>query len=78
MSTRQAKSKPETGSTQSMTVETETVSSIPQVALTTATKEGGNGTLKAKPSTETIRPKKEKKRNVRKQPAVNASTGKLP
>ncbi|OAQ61776.1 phospholipid metabolism enzyme regulator [Pochonia chlamydosporia 170] len=74
LSTKQAKSKPETGSTQSMTVETETVSSIPQVALTTATKEGGNGTLKAKPSTETIRPKKEKKRTTRKQPAVNSGT----
>ncbi|KHN96623.1 uncharacterized protein MAM_05566 [Metarhizium album ARSEF 1941] len=71
---KQTKSKPETGSTQSMTVETETVSSIPQVALTTATKEGGNGTLKAKPSTETIKPKKEKKRTARKQPAVNAGT----
>lgn len=77
MSNKQVKSKPETGSTQSMTVETETVSSIPQVALTTATKEGGNGTLKAKPSTETIKPKKEKKRSTRKQPAVNAGAGKL-
>ncbi|KAK9445502.1 hypothetical protein VB005_00614 [Metarhizium brunneum] len=74
MSGKQTKSKPETGSTQSMTVETETVSSIPQVALTTATKEGGNATLKAKPSTETIKPKKEKKRTARKQPAVSAGT----
>ncbi|OAA42242.1 hypothetical protein NOR_05091 [Metarhizium rileyi] len=74
MSAKQNKSKPETGFTQSMTVETETVSSIPQVALTTATKEGGNGTLKAKPSTETIKPKKDKKRTARKQPAVGAGT----
>jgi hypothetical protein len=72
MSSKQMKSKPE-GSTQTMTVETETVSSIPQVTLTTTTKpEGANGTLKTKPSTETIKPKKEKKRPTRKHPSVNS------
>ncbi|KAG5999471.1 hypothetical protein E4U43_002058 [Claviceps pusilla] len=65
------KTKPETGSTQSMTVETETVASIPQVALTTSNKDIGSGTLRAKPSTETIKPRKEKRRTARKQPMVN-------
>lgn len=77
MSTKQPKSKPETGSTQSMTVETETVASIPQVALTTGTKESSNGTLKAKPSAETIKPKKEKKKALRKQTPLSSGTGKL-
>ncbi len=76
MSAKQSKAKPE-GSTQNMTVETETVPSVPQVALTAGQKsEGGNGTLKAKPSTETIKPKKEKKKPTRKQPAVSSATGK--
>ncbi|KAK2603688.1 Vacuolar inheritance and morphology protein [Conoideocrella luteorostrata] len=72
LSTKQAKTKPDTGSTQSMTVETETVSSIPQVALTTSGKDGGGGTLRAKPSTETIKPKKDKKRTARKQTTVSS------
>ncbi|KAK3179826.1 Vacuolar inheritance and morphology protein [Lecanicillium sp. MT-2017a] len=70
MSAKQGKTKPE-GSTQTMTVETETVSSIPQVALTTSAKtDGTNGTLKPKPSTETIKPKKDKKKTTRKQPSA--------
>lgn len=64
--------------TQEMTVETETVASIPQVALGTTSKaEGSNGTLKTKPSTETIKPKKEKRKTSRKQPSVNAGNGKF-
>ncbi|KAF7550973.1 hypothetical protein G7046_g7845 [Stylonectria norvegica] len=74
LSTKQMKSKQEP-SMQSMTVETETVPSIPQVALATGPKAEANGTLKTKPSSETIRPKKEKKKTTRKQPAVNAGTG---
>ncbi|KAL8721296.1 MAG: hypothetical protein Q9225_002000 [Loekoesia sp. 1 TL-2023] len=73
------------GSVKSMTVETETVSSIPQVALGGGTGERGlpgrtdtGGSLRLKPSTETIRPKKEKKRVVRKAPSLNAGTGGLP
>lgn len=69
------------GSVKSMTVETETVSSIPQVALGGGTGERGlpgrtdtGGSLRLKPSTETIRPKKEKKRVVRKAPSLNAGT----
>ncbi|KAL8659508.1 MAG: hypothetical protein Q9226_000401 [Calogaya cf. arnoldii] len=65
----------------SMTVETETVSSIPQVALGGGAGERGlpgrqdtGGSLRLKPSTETIRPKKEKKRVVRKAPSLNAGT----
>lgn len=75
MLSKQAKARPE-GSTQTMTVETETVSSIPQVALTVGPKpDGMNGTLRTKQSTETIKPpKKEKKRSSRKQP-VNSGNG---
>lgn len=65
------------GSTRNMTVETETVSSIPQVALGGTV--GGNniGSLRAKPSAETIRPKKDKKKIPRKAPSVTG-TGELP
>ncbi|KAL0942554.1 phospholipid metabolism enzyme regulator [Colletotrichum truncatum] len=71
LSNKQGKSKA-TGEGSTLIVETETVSSIPQVALAPASKlEVANGTLKAKPSSETIRPKKEKKRTSRKQPTVN-------
>lgn len=70
------KSKPSEGSSQHMTVETETVTSIPQVSLAPVpTKEGGNSTLRAKPSSETIRPKKEKKKTNRKHPSVTSGTG---
>ncbi|KAL8665452.1 MAG: hypothetical protein Q9168_007686 [Polycauliona sp. 1 TL-2023] len=71
----------------SMTVETETVSSVPQVALGGGAGERGlpglpgrtdtGGSLRLKPSTETIRPKKEKKRVVRKAPSLNAGTGRV-
>jgi hypothetical protein len=77
LSNKQMKSKQD-GSIQTMTVETETVPSVPQVALTTAQKnETSNGTLKTKQSTETIKPKKDKKKVTRKQPAVNSGNGKL-
>ncbi|KAE8335826.1 hypothetical protein BDV24DRAFT_142949 [Aspergillus arachidicola] len=63
-----ARGKPTDGSVRNMIVETETVSSIPQVSLGVVTGDRSNsgrvdpGTLRMKPSTETIRPKKEKKR----------------
>ncbi|KAI9812611.1 MAG: hypothetical protein M1827_004600 [Pycnora praestabilis] len=70
------------GSTKNMTVETETVSSIPQVAVGGGAGERGvsgrsdvGGSLRLKPSTETIRPKKEKKKTTRKPPSINAGTG---
>ncbi|KAK3327092.1 vacuolar segregation subunit 7-domain-containing protein [Cercophora scortea] len=71
-----AKGKAGEGSLQSMTVETETVTSIPQVALAPGVGgvQGSNGSLRTKPSTETIRPKKEKKKSARKQPAVTTGT----
>jgi hypothetical protein len=75
LSTKGGKTKTE-GSTQNMTVETETVPSIPQVALSTNAKgENSNGTLKTKPSNETIKPRKEKRKTARKQPAAVAGTG---
>ncbi|OIW23501.1 hypothetical protein CONLIGDRAFT_657706 [Coniochaeta ligniaria NRRL 30616] len=61
---------------QSMTVETETVTSIPQVALAQgAGVQGSGGSIRTKPSSETVRPKKEKKKPPRKQPAVTSGTG---
>ncbi|KAL2021809.1 hypothetical protein VTK56DRAFT_6583 [Thermocarpiscus australiensis] len=67
------KSKTGEASLQSMTVETETVTSIPQAAIAPATgAQGPSSSLRTKPSTETIRPKKEKKKPTRKQPTVTA------
>ena len=70
------------GSVKNMTVETETVSSVPQVALGGGPNERNNlgrtetgGSLRLKPSNETIRPKKEKKKLVRKAPSLNAGNG---
>ena len=70
------------GSVQNMTVETETVSSIPQVAVGGGAGERNApgradtaGSLRLKPSSETIRPKKEKKKTVRKAPSINSGTG---
>ena len=77
-----SKAKVQEGSAKNMIVETETVSTIPQVALgggagerniTGRTDTGGS--LRLKPSNETIRPKKEKKRVARKAPSVSAGTG---
>lgn len=68
------------GSGRNMTVETEVVSSIPQVAV--GSKDpggvGGNGSIRNKPSTETIRPKKDKKKTTRKTPSVASGTGEQP
>jgi hypothetical protein len=67
------------GSAKNMTVETETVSSIPQLAVGGgAGGTGNNGSLRAKPSSETIRPKKEKKKTARKAPSVTSGTGEPP
>ncbi|KAI9048664.1 hypothetical protein LZ554_007495 [Drepanopeziza brunnea f. sp. 'monogermtubi'] len=60
------------GSARNMTVETETVSSIPQVAVGGPVGAGNNGSIRTKPSSETIRPKKEKKKTARKAPSVNS------
>ena len=66
------------GSTKNMTVETETVSSIPQVALGGPGGASNAGSIRTKASTETIRPKKEKKKTTRKAPSVNTGTGEQP
>ncbi|CAK7270560.1 Vacuolar inheritance and morphology protein [Sporothrix epigloea] len=60
----------ETATQPTMTVETETVTSIGNVALGPSNIQGANGSLRAKPSTETIRLKKEKKKSTRKQASV--------
>ena len=74
--------KPGDQSATNMIVETETVSSVPQVSLGGGTIERGvpgrmesGGTIRLKPSDETIRPKKEKKKQSRKPPALPAGTG---
>lgn len=70
------------GSVKNMTVETETVSSIPQVALGGGAGERNvlgrtetSGSIRLKPSNETIRPKKDKKKVVRKAPSLSSGTG---
>lgn len=65
---------------QNMTVETETVASIPQSALSAGDRTNGgrndnSGSVKLKPSIETIRPKKERKKTSQKARSVNQSTG---
>ncbi len=68
------------GSVKTMTVETETVSSIPQVALGRGAGDRNiqrtetGGSLRLKPSNETIRPK-DKKKVVRKAPSIKSGTG---
>ncbi|GFF22164.1 vacuolar segregation protein 7 [Aspergillus udagawae] len=72
-----ARGKPAEGSVHNMIVETETVTSIPQVSLGVVPGERGSsgrvdsGTLRMKPSTETIRPRKEK-RKTRKPAALTS------
>ncbi|KAN0082294.1 Vacuolar segregation subunit 7 domain containing protein [Elaphomyces granulatus] len=68
-----ARGKPADGSARHMIVETETVSSVPQVSLGVGSGERGSsgrtelgGTIRMKSSVETIRPKKEKKKATRK------------
>jgi hypothetical protein len=79
VSAKGARGKPGEASLQSMTVETETVASIPQVALAANVgKEGPNGSLRRKPSSDTIKPKKEKKKVARKAPSVTSGTGEQP
>ena len=73
------------GSVKNMTVETETVSSVPQVAVGGGTGERSapgrsdtGGSIRLKPSTETIRPKKDKKKVVRKTTSLGAGAGGFP
>lgn len=73
------------GTAKNMTVETETVSTIPQVALgggaverTASGRAETGGSLRLKPSNETIRPRKEKKKVMRKTPSISSGTGRFP
>jgi hypothetical protein len=70
------KNKPTTDPPRTMTVETETVTSMPQLLNPDRGASGrdGTGSVRAKPSTETIRPKKEKKKTSRKAPSLHAGT----
>lgn len=70
----------QTEGTRNMTVETETVSSIPQSALNPGDRNGvlrgeNGGSVRLKPSNETIRPKKERKKPSQKNRSVNQGTG---
>jgi hypothetical protein len=61
-----------------MTVETETVPSIAQATISNQDRSASgraDGSLRLKPSNETIRPKKERKPAKRKAPSINAGTG---
>lgn len=66
------------GPTSNMTVETEEITNLPQMSLVPNTRgQTANGSLRTKPSTETIKPKKEKKKHTRKATSVasgNASS----
>jgi Vacuolar segregation subunit 7 len=70
--------------TRSMTVETETVSSIPQAPLNVAGDRGAsgkldvNGSIHLKPSNEMMKPKKEKKKNPRRPTSINTGTSTSP
>lgn len=65
-------------SSRNMTVETEQINNLQGISLAANTRgQGANGSLRTKPSTETIKPKKEKKKHTRKTTSVasgNASS----
>ncbi|KAJ4374977.1 Vacuolar inheritance and morphology protein [Neocucurbitaria cava] len=63
-----------------MTVETETVPSVAQATIGNQDRSASgrvDGSLRLKPSNETIRPKKERKPPKRKAPSINSGTGRL-
>ena len=77
----QSKTGPE-GAIQSMTVETETVSSVPQVAVGggagergTLGRGDGGGSLRMRPSLETVRPRRDRKKTTRKTPSLATGAG---
>jgi Vacuolar segregation subunit 7 len=67
----------------SMTVETETVSSVPQATLNVAGDRNAsgkldvNGSIRLKPSNEMIKAKKDKKKNARRPTSINTGTSTL-
>ena len=70
-----SKTKPGSEPLRSITVETEPVTSVPQIIDRGASGRDGSGSVRTKPSSETIRPKKEKKKSTRKTPSLQAGTG---
>lgn len=74
------KSRSVTEPSKNMTVETETVRSVPQgvmgqpQGLPAPGRGEPSGSLRLKPSNETIRPKREKRRTVRKAPSITSGT----
>lgn len=78
------KSRSVTEPSRNMTVETETVRSVPQGVM--GPSPGGpslgrgepSGSLRLKPSNETIRPRRDKRRTVRKAPSITSGTGRYP
>jgi len=76
LSTRSA-----TQPSRNMTVETETVPSVAQSTIGNQDRSASgrtDGSLRLKPSNETIRPKKERKAPKRKAPSINSGTGRSP
>lgn len=70
------------GTLRNTTVETETVSSVPTTTVGVSSesrnssgKQDLNSTLRMKVSTETIKPKKEKKKTIRKAPSITSTIG---
>lgn len=64
-----------------MTVETETVPSVAQASISNQDRSVSgrtDGSLRLKPSNETIRPKREKKAPKRKAPSIHSGTGRSP
>lgn len=77
LSTRSATQPP----LRNMTVETETVPSVPQTNIGNQDRSASgrvDGSLRLKPSNETIRPKKERKPNKRKAQSITTGTGRSP
>jgi hypothetical protein len=71
-------SKPKTAEPpRTMTVETEPVTSMPPLLVGDRGASGrdGNGSVRTKPSSETIRPKKDKKKSTRKATSLHSGTG---
>ncbi|KAI2627408.1 vacuolar segregation subunit 7-domain-containing protein [Hypomontagnella submonticulosa] len=63
-------------SSRNMTVETEQINNLQGISLAANTRgQGANGSLRTKPSTETIKPKKEKKKHTRKTTSVASGNG---
>ncbi|KAI1462816.1 vacuolar segregation subunit 7-domain-containing protein [Annulohypoxylon moriforme] len=63
-------------SSRNMTVETEQINNLPGISLAPSVRgQGGNGSLRTKPSSETIKPKKDKKKHTRKPASVASGNG---